>query len=63
MKYMQIVRAQNVELARRSYVDMLQRQGVALLPAAEVFCETVHRPTQLGNTWLCYIGSAGQRAA
>lgn len=63
MKHMQIVKAADIDGARRSYLDVLARQGVALAPMTEIFVETVHRPQAKQGAWLCYISMPGQRAA
>ena len=64
MRYMQIVEAHDVDGARRSYLELLGRRGVALQPGNEIYVETVHRPkTQAGDAWLCYVSMARPNAA
>lgn len=63
MRYMQIIRARDIEDARRSYLEMLASRGIVLAPATEVYVETVHRSAQSRDTWLCYIALPRPRAA
>lgn len=63
MRYMQIVEARNIDAARRSYLELLHRRGIALAPATEIYVETVHRATTHRETWLCYIAVPRPRAA
>ena len=63
MRYMQIVKAADIDVARTSYLDMLGRQGIVLAPMTEVYVESVHRPRRTRDTWLCYISLPGRKAA
>jgi hypothetical protein len=63
MRYMQIVEARNIDQARREYLEMLQRRGVVLAPASEIYVETVHRPATDGESWLCYVALPRPHAA
>lgn len=66
MRYMQIVEADNVDVARRSYLELLARRRIALQPGSEIYVETVHRPSRQasdGEAWLCYVGTSRPQAA
>ncbi len=63
MRYMQIIEAQDVHEARRAYLDLLQRRGIALVPSMSIYIETVHRARQQHGSWLCYIAQTMQHAA
>ena len=63
MRFMQIVEANNVDTARASYLELLARRGVALPHGTEIYVETVHRPEQIGESWLCYVALARPEAA
>lgn len=63
MRYIQIVKADDVETARRSYLEMLHAGGVPLPHGTEVFTEAVHRPDQSRESWLCYVSVPRPHAA
>ena len=64
MRYMQIVEARDVDGARRSYLELLARRGIALQNGNEIYVETVHRPRkQAAEAWLCYVGMSRPQAA
>lgn len=63
MRYMQIVTATDLDTARRAYLELLHRRGIALAPASEIFVETVHRPEASRDTWLCYVALTRPHAA
>ncbi len=63
MRYMKIVEAENLDDARRSYVALLNRSGIAVGPGAQVFVETVHRDIKPSRSWLCYIAAGSSRKA
>lgn len=64
MRYMQVIEAGDVHDARRAYLDLVQRRGIALVPTMAIYVETVHRSGhQGGDAWLCYIAQAMQQAA
>ena len=63
MQYMQIIEARDVHDARRAYLELLERRGIALVPTAGIYIETVHRAGQQHGSWLCYIAQVAQHAA
>lgn len=63
MRYMKIVCAHNIEEARQSYLALLERHGVVLGESLHMYCETVHRPEKIKDTWLCYTGKPRPKAA
>lgn len=69
MRYMQVIEAGDVHDARRSYLGLLDRRGIALVPNMAIFVETVHRSRGRDGSWLCYIAqgvhatSGAQQAA
>jgi hypothetical protein len=63
MRYMQIVSATDPEAARRSYVELLQRQGISISESTDIYVEVVHRMRGKRGSWLCYVGSVSRRAA
>lgn len=63
MRYMQIIEASDIQGARQSYLQLLERRGIALMPSMSIYVETVHRPQQQAGAWLCYLAHAVQHAA
>ena len=63
MRHMQIIRATTPDAARQAYAELLQRRGITLSNANDVFVEVVHRGGDQAGSWLCYVGGAGQQAA
>lgn len=63
MRYMQVIEARDVHEARDAYLKLLERRGIALVPAMSIYVETVHRPQQQHGAWLCYLAQAMQHAA
>lgn len=61
MRYMQLIRADDIGRARQAYLGLLVRAGVALPPMTEIFVEGVHRHRPSTDTWLCYYALPGQR--
>jgi hypothetical protein len=60
---MQIVKARDLSEARNSYLHMLAQRGITVPPTLQIFVETVHRPVQDGDSWLCYLGGVHSQAA
>jgi hypothetical protein len=58
MRYMQVIHAEDLGVARNSYLTLLGKRGVVLPPAAHVYVETIYRPALMaqGAAWLCYVG-------
>jgi hypothetical protein len=66
MRYMQVIEARDINQARQSYLQLLQRRGVSLPTSMAVFVETVHRPAEhraSTESWLCYLSNARSAAA
>lgn len=63
MRYMQIIEARDIEAARQSYLALLQRQGVRLVPNMVIHVEAVHRPVPSKDSFLCYLSTQGSQAA
>lgn len=63
MRYMQVIEARDVHEARDAYLELLNKRGVALVPAMSIYVETVHRARQEEGSWLCYIVHTMQHAA
>lgn len=63
MRYMQIIEARDVHEAQRAYVELLQRNGIELMPSMNLYVETVHRSGGQPGSWLCYISLAMSTAA
>lgn len=63
MRYMQIIEAPDVHAARRAYLELLERRGIALVPGMGIYVETVHRTRGHEGSWLCYIAHAMSAAA
>ena len=63
MRYMQIIEARDIEAARQSYLALLQRQGVRLMPNMVIHVEAVHRPVHAKDSFLCYLSVQGSQAA
>jgi hypothetical protein len=63
MRYMQVIEADDVDGARRAYLELLGRRGIPLVPSMAIYVETVHRPRGQGIAWLCYIAQAVPNAA
>ena len=60
---MQIIEARDVHEAKRAYLELLERRGIALVPNMSIYVETVHRSRQQEGSWLCYIAQVMQHAA
>lgn len=63
MRYMQVIEARDVQDARRAYLELLDKRGVALVPSMAIYVETVHRAGQQDGSWLCYIAQVMSHAA
>jgi hypothetical protein len=63
MRYMQIIEAHDVHEARRSYLELLDKRGISLVPTMAIYVETVHRARQQDGSWLCYIAQVMSHAA
>lgn len=63
MRYMQVIEAPDVHHAKRAYLELLNRRGIALMPSMAIFVETVHRSQPHDGSWLCYIAQTTQAAA
>ena len=60
---MQIIEAPDVHSARTSYLDLLERRGISLMPSMAIYVETVHRSRGSSGSWLCYIAQVMTAAA
>ncbi len=63
MRYMQIIEARDVEAARQSYLELLQRRGIRLVPHTVIYIETVHRHVPVSDAFLCYLSNTHSQAA
>lgn len=63
MRHLQVIEARDMDEARRSYLELLSRRGVALPHGTQIYVETVHRPRTAGESWLCYLAQPGHAAA
>jgi hypothetical protein len=52
MRFMQVIEATDVHDARRSYLELIQRRGIALVPNMAIYVETVHRSRHDADSWL-----------
>jgi hypothetical protein len=63
MRYMQVIEAGDVHAARRAYLQLLEKSGIALMPSMAIYVETVHRTRATDGSWLCYIAQQMPAAA